>query len=129
MKQADNRGDWLSCIILIVDFSCSFGGELMLSSGYLDRSSGMLSIETRLLRQAKAGDINAFVELCMPCVEWVYRYIHFLVPNNRVAEGLTIQVFFKAWEQLDRYHMASTFFFELALYNCPCSRNGTSPYA
>ena len=82
----------------------------MISSGYLDRSSGLLPIEMRLLRQAKTGDINAFVELCVPCAEWVYRYIHFLVPNNRVAEGLTLQVFFKAWEQLDRYHMFGSSF-------------------
>ncbi|MBI2330821.1 MAG: hypothetical protein HYU84_01350 [Chloroflexi bacterium] len=79
----------------------------MISSGYYDRSAEMLPVEMHLLRQAKTGDINAFVELCIPCVEWVYRYIHFLVPNNRVAEGLTIQVFFKAWEQIDRFHRSS----------------------
>ena len=82
----------------------------MISSGYFDRNSDMLPIEMRLLRQAKSGDINSFVELCIPCVEWVYRYIHFLVPNNRVAEGLTLQVFFKAWEQLDRFHMGGSSF-------------------
>lgn len=74
----------------------------MINSGYFDRSSRMLPIETRLIRLAKSGDVNAFVELCVPCIEWVYRYIYFLVPNNRGAEGLTIQVFFKAWEQIDR---------------------------
>lgn len=65
----------------------------------------MLPVEVRLLRQARSGDVNAFVELCIPAAEWVYRYIHFLVPNNRVAEGLTVQVFFKAWEQIDHYHL------------------------
>ena len=80
---------------------------IMISPGYFDRSAEMLPVEMRLLRQAKAGDVNAFVELCIPCVEWVYRFIYFLVPNNRVAEGLTIQVFFKAWEQLDRFHRSS----------------------
>lgn len=79
----------------------------MISSGYYDRSAEMLPVEIRLLRQAKTGDVNAFVELCIPCVEWVYRYIHFLVPNNRVAEGLTIQVFFKAWEQIDHHQRKS----------------------
>jgi len=59
----------------------------------------------RLVRQARAGDINAFVDLCDQHLERVYLFIYFLVSNNRVAEGLTLQVFFKAWEQLDRYQM------------------------
>ncbi len=59
--------------------------------------------EIRLVRQAKSGDTKAFVQLYDLCVERVYRYIHFLVPNDRVAEGLTFQVFFKAWGQLVRF--------------------------
>ena len=63
----------------------------------------MLLEEGRLIRQAKSGDTNAYVQLYDASVERVYRYIHFLVPTDRLAEGLTFQTFFKAWEQLDRY--------------------------
>jgi len=65
----------------------------------------MFPVEIRLVRQARTGDVNAFTGLCDQHLERVYQFIHFLVPNNRVAEGLTLQVFFKAWEQLDHYQM------------------------
>jgi len=64
----------------------------------------------RLVGQAKSGDVNAFVNLYDAYVERVYRYIDFLAPNTRVAEGLTFQVFFKAWENLDRYQIVNSSF-------------------
>ena len=70
----------------------------------------------RLIRQAKAGDVNAFVKLCDSYIELVYQYLHFLVPTNRVAEGLTVQVFFKAWEQLEHYPLLDSSF-NLWLYS------------
>ncbi len=56
--------------------------------------------EYLLIRRARYGDLNAFIQLYDAYVERVYRYIHFLTPNDGVAEGLTFKVFFKAWEQL-----------------------------
>ncbi len=61
--------------------------------------------EFRLIYRAKSGDAHAFVNLYDAYVEHVYRYIYFLVPNNKAAEGLTFQVFFKAREYLDRYRL------------------------
>lgn len=65
----------------------------------------MLPEENRLVNLAQSGETNAFVKLYDACVERVYRYIHFLVPNNKVAEGITFQVFFRAWEHLDHYQI------------------------
>jgi RNA polymerase sigma factor (sigma-70 family) len=79
-------------------------------STYNNRPKVLLPEKNRLIRQAKSGDTNAFVQLYDSHVERVYRYIHFLVPNNRIAEGLTFQVFFKAWDNFDRYQkFGSTF--------------------
>jgi len=58
---------------------------------------------SRLVRKARAGSTSAFLELATPLVIQVYRYIYFLVPTNRIAEALTLQVFFKAWAQLAQY--------------------------
>jgi RNA polymerase sigma-70 factor (ECF subfamily) len=76
---------------------------MMMNSGFANRPVEILPDEGRLVRQAKAGDADAFSQLYDVCVEQVYRYIYFRVANDRIAEGVTFQVFFKAWEQLDRY--------------------------
>jgi len=75
----------------------------MMNSSFANRSIEILPEESRLVRQAKAGDADAFAQLYDVCVEQVYRYIYFRVANDRIAEGVTFQVFFKAWEQLDNY--------------------------
>ncbi len=59
--------------------------------------------ESRLVRQAKSGDADAFTQLYDAYVERVYRYVYFRVTDEAVAEDLTSQVFLKAWEHLDRY--------------------------
>ena len=82
----------------------------MMNSGYVNRSIEILPEESRLVRQAKSGDADAFAQLYDACVERVYRYIYFRVANDRVAEGVTFQVFFKAWEQLDRYQVFGSSF-------------------
>ncbi len=81
-----------------------------MNAGFANRSIETLPEEDRLVRQAKSGDADAFAQLYDGCVEHVYRYIFFRVPNNRVAEGVTFQVFFKAWEQLDRYQIFGSSF-------------------
>jgi RNA polymerase sigma factor (sigma-70 family) len=77
----------------------------MMNSGNANPLFGILPKEKRLAGQAKSGDIHAFVELYDACVERVYRYVYFLVPNTKVAGGLTFQVFFKAWEKLEHYQV------------------------
>jgi DNA-directed RNA polymerase specialized sigma24 family protein len=82
----------------------------MMNSSIVKRLIETFPEEIRLVYQAKSGDANAFVKLYDAYVERVYRYIHFLAPNNRVAEGLTLQVFFKAWEYFNRYQILDTSF-------------------
>jgi RNA polymerase sigma-70 factor (ECF subfamily) len=55
-----------------------------------------------LLRLAKAGDGEAFAQLYDDSIERIYRYIYFRVTDEQTAEDLTSQVFFKAWENLER---------------------------
>lgn len=82
----------------------------MMNSSTAKRSIEILPEEDRLLRQAKSGDADAFAQLYDACVEHIYRYIYFRVANDRVAEGVTYQVFLKAWEQLDRYQVIGSSF-------------------
>ena len=75
----------------------------MMNTTYTKRPMGILPEEDRLVHQAKSGDGYAFAQLYDASVEQVYRYISFRVANDQVAEAVTIKVFFKAWEELDRY--------------------------
>jgi RNA polymerase sigma-70 factor (ECF subfamily) len=58
--------------------------------------------QRNLLKRAKAGDSEAFAQLYDDCIERIYRYVYFRVTDEQTAEDLTSQVFFKAWENLDR---------------------------
>jgi RNA polymerase sigma-70 factor (ECF subfamily) len=82
----------------------------MMNSNFANRSIEILPEEGRLVRQAKSGDADAFAQLYDACVERVYRYVYFRMANDRIAEGVTFQVFFKAWEQLDRYKVFGSSF-------------------
>jgi len=59
-------------------------------------------MQRELLERAKAGDSEAFAQLYDDCIERIYRYVYFRVTDEETAEDLTSQVFFKAWENLDR---------------------------
>jgi RNA polymerase sigma-70 factor (ECF subfamily) len=82
----------------------------MITSGYVDRLSEILPMGFRLIRRARTGDTNAFATLCEPHIDHIYRYVHFLVPNSRIAEGLTYRIFFKAWEQFENYNIFNSSF-------------------
>lgn len=69
----------------------------------VDRLIELLPDDIRLMRQAKSGDTHAFIKLYDVYVERVYRYIYCQVVDDHVAEGITFQVFFNAWKQLDMY--------------------------
>ena len=84
--------------------------KVMTKPSYINRLMEVLPEEFRLTYQAKSGDTTAFVKLYDIYVERIYRYIYFLAPNTRAAEVLTLQVFFKAWEQLDRYQIFGSSF-------------------
>lgn len=60
------------------------------------------NVQRGLLQLAKAGDSEAFARLYDDCMDRIYRYIYFRVTDEQTAEDLTSQVFFKAWENLDR---------------------------
>jgi DNA-directed RNA polymerase specialized sigma24 family protein len=66
--------------------------------------------EGRLVRQAKAGDSNAFVQLYDAYGDDVYRYIYFRVLNDVAAEAMTSHVFRYAWDQLETYFERSSTF-------------------
>jgi RNA polymerase sigma factor (sigma-70 family) len=85
----------------------------------------ILPKEISLVQQAKSGGATAFVELYDAYVERVYRYIYFLAPNNGVAEGLTFQVFLKAWDHIDHCKIFGSSFI---VWLCSVARNQVATY-
>ena len=59
--------------------------------------------ESRLVRRAKSGNADAFLQLYDAYGDDVYRYIYFRVINDVAAESITSHVFRYAWEHLDSY--------------------------
>lgn len=59
--------------------------------------------ETQLIRQAAAGDDEAFARLYDAYIDEVYRFVFYRVSDEQTAEDLTSQVFLKAWDNLNRY--------------------------
>lgn len=96
-----------------------------MNTSYADRPMEIIPEEGLLVRRARSGDADAFAQLYDAFVERVYRYIYFRVANDRVAEGVTIQVFFKAWEQLDRYQGFRSSFIA---WLCSIARNQVIAY-
>ena len=74
-----------------------------MTSKYFNPNIRALPEENRLVRQAKSGDANAFVQLYDAYGDDVYRYVYFRVINDVAAEGITSHVFRYAWENLDSY--------------------------
>jgi DNA-directed RNA polymerase specialized sigma24 family protein len=56
--------------------------------------------ERRLVRRARAGDPDAFVQLYDAYGDDLYRYVYFRVMSDVAAEGITSHVFRYAWEHL-----------------------------
>ncbi|PKO04560.1 MAG: RNA polymerase subunit sigma-70 [Chloroflexi bacterium HGW-Chloroflexi-3] len=59
--------------------------------------------EQKLVRQAIAGDAEAFAGLYELYVERIYRYTRSRLGDDQTAEDLTSQVFLNVWQHLDRY--------------------------
>ncbi len=59
--------------------------------------------EAGLVKQARAGDGDAFGSLYLLHLDAIFRYIYFRIGDQREAEDLTEQVFLKAWEALPGY--------------------------
>lgn len=76
----------------------------MINSSYAGLPMDALPDESRLVRKAKSGDTDAFVQLYEAYVDRVYKYIYFRVIDEKLAESITPRVFIKAWQLLDRYH-------------------------
>ncbi|HTP03328.1 MAG TPA: sigma-70 family RNA polymerase sigma factor [Anaerolineales bacterium] len=68
-----------------------------------DFSSSEIDPQGELVKQAKAGNAEAFGHLYETYLDRIYRYIYFRVTDQQTAEDLISQVFTKAWENLDRY--------------------------
>ena len=80
------------------------GNGIMINSGYADLPMDAVPDESRLVRKAKSGDSDAFVQLYEAYVDRVYKYIYFRVIDEKLAESITPRVFIKAWQLLDHYH-------------------------
>lgn len=72
------------------------------------RSRMPLADEPQLVRQAKAGDSDAFGKLYDAYLERIYRFIYFRVEDQQTAEDISSQVFLKAWENLGRFQIGGT---------------------
>ena len=74
-----------------------------MDTSYTTYPTTTLTDERSLIRQAQSGDAYAFAQLFENNVEQVYSFITLRVENDQVAENITVWVFSRAWEQLDRY--------------------------
>ena len=90
-----------------MDFYCE-DIVFMINSSYASRPMEALPEESRLVRQAKSGNAEAFVQLYEAYVDRVYRYVYFRVIDNELAESITPRVFIKAWQVLDCYNSYGT---------------------
>ncbi len=61
-----------------------------------------------LVRRALAGDVQAFGDLYVACLPAVYRYVHFRVGEENLAQDLTELTFLRAWEARGRYRPGAT---------------------
>jgi RNA polymerase sigma-70 factor (ECF subfamily) len=82
----------------------------MINSSYANYSVKALPDENRLVRQAKSGDADAFVQLYEAYVDRVYRYVYFRVIDDKLAESITPHVFISAWQLIDHYQTYSSSF-------------------
>jgi len=67
-----------------------------------NRFEGQTSDEAMLVQRAIGHDAEAFGRLYDMHIDRVYRHIYYRVGNEADAEDLTQQVFFKAWQAIDR---------------------------
>jgi len=74
-----------------------------LTGGHLEGRAFMSDEETRLIREAQAGDPAAFGELYRRYQPKVYRYVYFRVNNEVTAEDLTSEVFVRLVENIHTF--------------------------
>lgn len=74
----------------------------------LKKSRMPLADEPQLVRNAKAGNSEAFGQLYDAYLERIYRFVYFRVEDQQTAEDITSQVFLKAWENLGRFQIGGT---------------------
>jgi RNA polymerase sigma-70 factor (ECF subfamily) len=82
----------------------------MQNSSFVTRLVEILPEEVGSVRQARSGDISAFIRIYEAYIERIYRYVYFFVPNTRTAQVLASKVFFKAWENLGHYRVVDSSF-------------------
>ena len=64
--------------------------------------------EAEIIKQAQAGDADAFGKLYQRHMDAIYRYVQHRVTEPDEAENLTQVVFVKAWQGLPRYQPTKT---------------------
>jgi len=74
-----------------------------------------------LVKQAKAGDKEAFGQIYDLFFEKIYKYIFFRTSNKEEAEDLASLVFLKVWQNLSKYKIKkaakfSTWLFQIARF-------------
>jgi RNA polymerase sigma-70 factor, ECF subfamily len=56
-----------------------------------------------LVKKMQAGDTEAFGEIYDIFLSDIYRFIYYKVTHKELAEDLTEDTFFKAWQKIDKY--------------------------
>jgi RNA polymerase sigma-70 factor (ECF subfamily) len=72
-------------------------------------SDGPLPGETRLLKQAAQGDLDAFASIVEAYRPRVQRIAYGAVGNAQEADDVAQDVFVKVWQNLDRYVQGASF--------------------
>ncbi len=57
----------------------------------------------KLVRKSQKGDKDAFGTLYDIHLKPIFRFVYFKINSREEAEDLTVQIFSKAWEYLDKY--------------------------
>ena len=74
--------------------------------------------DAELIKEAQAGEVDAYGELYKRYIDIIFRYLRCRVPDEHTAEDLTETVFLRAFEKLDGYkdrgHPFSTYLYRVA---------------
>lgn len=74
------------------------------------------NVEAHLIKQAQAGDEQAFGQIYDIWANKVYRFIYIKVKDAPTAEDITSEVFLKAWERIHQYRPQANAKFSTWLY-------------
>lgn len=64
----------------------------------------MLSEENKLIKNCQSGQLECFTEIYRYYFDAIYRFIYYRTLHRETAEDLTSQTFFKALDNIGKYH-------------------------